>query len=81
MLCHSLDYRVAGNLIVENHRCPTAVVTDEFIKSGAAEIPKMYEATIDIEKKIDVNQRCYEVCNSRLNGMPFPIETECCFLV
>ena len=24
VLCHSLDYRVAGNLIVENHRCPTA---------------------------------------------------------
>ena len=24
MLCHSLDYRVAGNLIAENHRCPTA---------------------------------------------------------
>lgn len=39
----------------------SGVVTDEFIKSGAVEIPKMYEATIDIEKKIDVNQRCYEV--------------------
>ena len=24
VLCHSLDYRVAGNLIVENHRYPTA---------------------------------------------------------
>ena len=24
VLCHLLDYRVAGNLIVENHRCPTA---------------------------------------------------------
>ena len=28
----------------------------------------------------DFMKNSYE-CNSRLNGMPFPIETECCFLV
>ena len=29
----------------------------------------------------DQNENVTDLCNSRLNGMPFPIETECCFLV
>ena len=32
-----------------------------------------------VRKEISIMNR--NECNSRLNGMPFPIETECCFLV
>ena len=32
-------------------------------------------------KTIYLRQLSLIDCNSRLNGMPFPIETECCFLV
>ena len=43
-----------------------------------------YETNIEMEKAL--TGKCKEEggvlpCNSRLNGMPFPIETECCFLV
>ena len=34
VLCHSLDYRVAGNLIVENHRCPTSWRTQRTLDSA-----------------------------------------------
>ena len=41
----------------------------------------VFAVSISGEASIGFNYKIDEKCNFRLNGMPFPIETECCFLV
>ena len=55
-------------LQLEDESIKSGIVTDEFLKSGSFEIPRMYEATIEIEKHIDVNQKCSKevYCLSKL---------------
>ena len=44
-------------------------------------ILKDTERALPYKSKSGGDNRKNHPCNSRLNGMPFPIETECCFLV
>lgn len=55
-------------LRLEDGSIKSGIVTDDFLKSGSFEIPRMYKATIEIEKHVDVNQKCSKevYCLSKL---------------